>query len=511
MESIRLKNFRCFEDTKDIEIKPLTFLVGANSSGKSSFLKLFPLLKQSLGTRRHGVLLWNIENGVDFEDFKNTLRDGSKEMTLSFTLGGFSMMNRGRFRPSPGKNTKVSKINMSISLKHKDKTKQPEYISNITIYFNDQKIIIDFTENKTLKSLIINDFNFSNLFNIITWDAIPLLPELFFKENTEGSVFSNEIPMKHSKVIELIGMSIEQTMDKVANEEFFQKLREAFNCGVLGSREVVEKELKTILGKELPNLNNLYIAYNINNIIDSINMTLMGVARNTSYVEPLRAVAQRYYRMQNIANDEISPDGTNLAMFLFNLESKQLADFNKWTHDLFGFRIKLKATDGHVQIMIHKNDKERNMTDVGFGYSQILPILAIIWDNAMNQSKRARSLYHSFSNTYIIAIEQPELHLHPRFISDFADMLAKIVIGHSSRTKKIRFIIETHSSILIERICQLVGGGDSIKNTDVNILLFNARQEGMAQEITPAKITPEGYLTNWPYGFFSGDKPFVTC
>ena len=34
MKSLRLKNFRCLEDTGDVEIRPLTFLVGANSSGK---------------------------------------------------------------------------------------------------------------------------------------------------------------------------------------------------------------------------------------------------------------------------------------------------------------------------------------------------------------------------------------------------------------------------------------------------------------------------------------------
>jgi hypothetical protein len=35
---IRLKNFRCFQDTGEIEIKPITFLVGKNSAGKTTFL-----------------------------------------------------------------------------------------------------------------------------------------------------------------------------------------------------------------------------------------------------------------------------------------------------------------------------------------------------------------------------------------------------------------------------------------------------------------------------------------
>ena len=48
MRSIRLKNFRSFEDTGRIELKPITILVGANSSGKSSFLRFFPLLRQTV-------------------------------------------------------------------------------------------------------------------------------------------------------------------------------------------------------------------------------------------------------------------------------------------------------------------------------------------------------------------------------------------------------------------------------------------------------------------------------
>ena len=72
MNTLRLKNYRCFEDTGDISLKPLTLLVGANSSGKSSFLKFFPLLKQSIGIRKNGVFLWYSDD-VDFKDFKNLL------------------------------------------------------------------------------------------------------------------------------------------------------------------------------------------------------------------------------------------------------------------------------------------------------------------------------------------------------------------------------------------------------------------------------------------------------
>lgn len=78
MDSLRLKNFRCLEDTGMVDFAPLNILVGANSSGKSSFLKFFYLLKQTIRENRRGVFLWNSQNAnsVDFRDFSNTVKDG---------------------------------------------------------------------------------------------------------------------------------------------------------------------------------------------------------------------------------------------------------------------------------------------------------------------------------------------------------------------------------------------------------------------------------------------------
>lgn len=54
MKSIRVKNLHCISDTKVIPLKGINLLVGANSSGKSSILRLFPLLKQGLEVKKRG-------------------------------------------------------------------------------------------------------------------------------------------------------------------------------------------------------------------------------------------------------------------------------------------------------------------------------------------------------------------------------------------------------------------------------------------------------------------------
>ena len=69
MDSIRIRNLRSLTDTEDIQIKPLTILVGKNSSGKSTFLRFFPLMKQTLSTKKNEPILWYSKENVDFGSF----------------------------------------------------------------------------------------------------------------------------------------------------------------------------------------------------------------------------------------------------------------------------------------------------------------------------------------------------------------------------------------------------------------------------------------------------------
>ena len=67
---IKIKNFRSFRDTDYIDIKPITILIGRNSSGKSSFLRTFPMLKQSFEERtRSPILLYG--NYIDFGSYQD--------------------------------------------------------------------------------------------------------------------------------------------------------------------------------------------------------------------------------------------------------------------------------------------------------------------------------------------------------------------------------------------------------------------------------------------------------
>ena len=75
LKAIQIKNVRSLVDTGAVPLSPITVLVGENSSGKSTFLRTFPLVKQSIMKRTDGPLLWagDLDDYVDFGSFSETL------------------------------------------------------------------------------------------------------------------------------------------------------------------------------------------------------------------------------------------------------------------------------------------------------------------------------------------------------------------------------------------------------------------------------------------------------
>ena len=79
-----LKNFKAFHYLEDIELRPLTVLVGANSSGKSSILQSLLLLKQtSQADRFSGILKFN-GGWTNLGSFTNIISDFDKNRQLEY-------------------------------------------------------------------------------------------------------------------------------------------------------------------------------------------------------------------------------------------------------------------------------------------------------------------------------------------------------------------------------------------------------------------------------------------
>ena len=126
-----------------------------------------------------------------------------------------------------------------------------------------------------------------------------------------------------------------------------------------------------------------------------------------------------------------------------------------------------------------------NIADVGFGASQVLPVIV-------------EGFYSSPGCTFLV--EQPEIHLHPKAQATLGDLL----VGLSKHDRQV--IVETHSEHLINRV-QLRIADETIDRSDVAIYYFEATEQGT--RIREVGLTEYGqYLTETlPEDFF--DEGFV--
>ena len=217
----------------------------------------------------------------------------------------------------------------------------------------------------------------------------------------------------------------------------------------------------------------------------------------------MRATAERYYRIQHLAVDEVDQNGKNLPIFLSSLSQGQLEEFQSWTLSNFGFKTNIRKIEGHYLIKIVQSDNiEINLSDMGFGYSQILPILTQIWHSTTKKGIRKNYAFYQVNIEKIIAIEQPELHLHPEFQAKFADAISKVIKFTKDNNIHLKLIIETHSDIIVNRLGLNILN-ETLDTNDVNIILFDKKDELSPSEIKISNFDEEGNLNNWPLGFFT--------
>ena len=131
--------------------------------------------------------------------------------------------------------------------------------------------------------------------------------------------------------------------------------------------------------------------------------------------------------------------------------------------------------------------------DVGFGISQILPVIVegVAGDCA------------------IMCVDQPEVHLHPKLQAEIADLMVEC--------QGKQWIVETHSELLVRRILTRIAEG-KIKSTDVSVLYVDPPKmpyAGGGSTIEVLEIEENGRFsssTPWPDGFFEdGYREMMTA
>lgn len=215
------------------------------------------------------------------------------------------------------------------------------------------------------------------------------------------------------------------------------------------------------------------------------------------YLKPLRASAERYYRYQELAVDEIDPEGANLPMFLDSLSKKRLKSFGDWTEKYLGGRVSVAKTEGHISLLFAAPGEEpNNVADMGFGISQVLPIAAQLW---LASSDSHEEMALNGNPATCLVVEQPELHLHPEYQARLADLF--VAVAQDSKVDTPKMIIETHSPHLINRLGHLLSE-DVIDPNLVQIVIFEQPDNSIETNVRVATFDSRGALTNWPVGFF---------
>jgi predicted ATPase len=124
--------------------------------------------------------------------------------------------------------------------------------------------------------------------------------------------------------------------------------------------------------------------------------------------------------------------------------------------------------------------RELDLTTVGVGASQVLPILVM----ALLAPPRTTLIF-----------EQPEIHLHPRVQSLLGDFF--LSMGQVGK----QCLVETHSEYLVKQLCLRIAEAENDQVLKLIKMYFVERQGNASvfREVTPNEY---GAVLRWPAGFF---------
>lgn len=204
-------------------------------------------------------------------------------------------------------------------------------------------------------------------------------------------------------------------------------------------------------------------------------------------IGPHRSSPDRWYTFTGKKPQDVGLSGKFLPDILF--QNPKLVDTtNDWLRRLgLGYLLQIEKHDTRYldlyEIRFFDEHREApvdvNLRDMGFGISQILPLIV----QCLACSGK------------IITIQQPELHIHPGLQANLGDIFAESIFDRSNQ-----LIIETHSEHLVLRLQRLVRTG-KLNADDISILYVSRDSSGSFVE--RLRLDQRGKFTDdWPGGFF---------
>jgi predicted ATPase len=220
------------------------------------------------------------------------------------------------------------------------------------------------------------------------------------------------------------------------------------------------------------------------------------------YLGPLREYPRRQYTWAGAQPADMGRRGEKVIdAILASREKKEVISRGKglrrftaeqyvayWLRELkmiHDFKVEPITKESNLyRVWVRKTENSANVliTDVGFGVSQILPVITLCY-------------YVPEGST--ILMEQPEIHLHPSVQAGLADVFIDAV-----KTRKIQIILESHSEYLLKRLQRRIAE-EQITSTDAALYFCDMVNGG--SKMTELNLDLFGNITNWPEGFFGDD------
>jgi predicted ATPase len=228
--------------------------------------------------------------------------------------------------------------------------------------------------------------------------------------------------------------------------------------------------------------------------------------RSVLYVGPLREYPKRLYLWSGEVPDHVGARGDRAIEAIlaagdraFNWKPKQKT---KTLPQLVAERLRsmglihefqIKALGPHrkeYEVLLRTSAKlpEVKLTDVGFGVSQVLPVIV----ECFYVPRRS-----------IVIFEQPEIHLHPRVQADLADLFVDAIRAREDGSARdCQFIIESHSEHFLRRLQRRIAEEELSKE---DAALYFVYTEEASARIAELDVDDYGNIKNWPDSFF-GDE-----
>jgi predicted ATPase len=521
------ENYRAFKKGS-IRIAPITILVGANSIGKSSIIQIPNLLRQTLeqADAKYKAALKIHGKDVSFGGAKQVFHNLSTEqkLILKFDFHQKTMLEYLQKDCGLLINELIAEYSQLVYFNHyNDRSKNINSKSKVPtdILKKSEEILESFNRSsfKVSENRKFNDI--LSFLNQSSKDKSPISKNFFITLPITGQIVSQtdfDLAIEFVQNIQKIesgSFSVEYGLGyhedtiepsiQLAHITLYSEKKIVIKCSFFNNdlesieSDFIQKKIPAYIVKSLQHnvksglsifnflsetKNKTYILSSIFvKILNKFNLKMQEEfsSNSMSHIGPLRAYPRRFYFLDTAqagsSNGELMVEALRE-----NIELREKV--NKWLHK---FEVNIDVSQ--FQEIIYKVAvRSRNslfdldITDVGFGISQILPILV---EGFLSTSGKT------------ITIEQPEIHLHPKMQAELGDLLIDIAGLNSTADTKRTLIVETHSENLLNRLRLRIKQG-KIRNSDLAIHNIE-RVNGDA--IVRGIYIPERGDFEWPMDF----------